>query len=112
MKTRIIEGRLKYIKHIEEGNNELFKRIWTEIKDDGNNQWRNTTQKYMEESSITNRELQNLKTKEIKRKIRDKDTRQWKEEMENKVTLSIYKKWKKEIKEEQAYDNRPSSVIW
>ena len=112
MKTRIIEGRLKYMKHIEEGNNELLKRIWTEIKDDGNNQWRNTTLKYMEETNITNREIQNLKMKEIKRKIRNEDTRQWQEEMENKVTLSIYKKWKKEIKEEQVYDNRPSSVIW
>ena len=51
------------------------------------------------------------KKEEIAKKIRSWDTERWKTDMEGKESLIIYRSWKKEVKEEQIYDNRYSSVL-
>ena len=47
----------------------------------------------------------------IKKRIRKEDTRKWKEELESKSSLNLYKRFKKEIKEERVYDNRFSARL-
>ena len=47
----------------------------------------------------------------IKKRIRKEDTRKWKEELGSKSSLNLYKRFKKEIKEERVYDNRFSARL-
>ena len=48
---------------------------------------------------------------EVKRKVRDYDSKKWKEGLEKKTSVKIYKKYKKEIKEDRIYNNKMSSKI-
>ena len=47
----------------------------------------------------------------IKRKVRKSDNKKWEKEMEGKPTISLYREYKKEIKDENIYDNRDCSRI-
>ena len=110
MKTRIIGGRIQYMKSIEERGNELLKRMLEEMKEDANDRWMKVTRKYLDEIGINERVCTRMGKEEIKRKCREMDNRKWKEELEGKSSLGIYRRWKKEIKEEKVYDNRPASI--
>ena len=48
---------------------------------------------------------------QIKRKINNYDSGKWYEDMQTKRSLSIYRKYKKEIKDEKIYDNTISSEL-
>ena len=52
-----------------------------------------------------------MKKTEIRRKIREYDNKIWHEEMEKKSSIKMYRKYKKNIKQEKIYDNRWSSVL-
>ena len=57
-------------------------------------------------------DLKHLSKTEIKKKIREWDSRNWRKEVQERSSLKIYTEWKKEIRrEEDIYDNRPVSVI-
>ena len=60
MKTRISAGRLRYVKGIEEGKNELLKKILEEIREDGNNKWMIGTRKCMEDLGLNERSFRRL----------------------------------------------------
>ena len=50
---------------------------------------------------------------QIKRKINNYDSGLWYEDMQTKQSLSIYRKYKKEIKDERIYDNTiPSELLF
>ena len=50
---------------------------------------------------------------EIKRKVREYDTRKWKEGLERKASVRIYRENKKEVKEDRIYDNgRPAQILF
>ena len=75
------------------------------------NKWWKKSLKYIEETKVSLGEIMHKKKEEIDIKIKRWDTAKWRAEMEKKERLSIYRMWKKEIKEEEVYDNRYSSVI-
>lgn len=110
MKSRVIESRLQYIRSIGERENELLKRV-LEDQLDKTGLWTRKTKEWMEYIGVSSREVKSIKKDELKKKIKEKDTRSWKEEIESKSSLVVYRQWKKEIKEEQIYDNRRSSEI-
>jgi hypothetical protein len=67
--------------------------------------------KYLKETDIKYGNVKEMSIQEIKEKVIEWDTKQWKKEMEEKTTLYIYRKWKNQMgKMEEVYDNRPSSV--
>ena len=47
----------------------------------------------------------------LKQKVRDYDNKRWKESLEEKTTLDVYKKFKKKIEEEICYDNSRDSEL-
>ena len=57
MRTRIINGRLQYIKSIEERENDLLKNILEEMREQGNYTWIKYTIKYLEELGLDFRNL-------------------------------------------------------
>lgn len=125
MKKRIMEGKLLYLKSIidayttttqenltreEDNRNNLLKEVYKMAK--GNQQnWIKNINKYLECSKLTLRDIGKLKKEEIKEKLRSWDTEEWKQEVQSKRSLELYKIYKPEIKcEELIYDNTPSSV--
>ena len=110
MKTRIVEGRLQYIRSIWERKNDLLK-IVLEDQFERPGRWMKKTKEWMNYVGITRREMQQLGKNGIKEKVRAKDTESWKKELEKKCSITLYKSWKTEIREEQIYDNRTASEI-
>ena len=110
---RIIKGRLLYVKSIEEGNNKLVKRIIELMQEDGKNTWMRTTRKYFEETDLNFRKIKELSKTQLKNILDKWDTRKWRDELESKSSMRIYRHWKENIKEEnEIYDNTPASVIF
>ena len=56
-------------------------------------------------------ELTEISKKEVKKKIKDRDTRIWREKMEEKETLKWYRKGKEKIQYDQCYRNGLSSKL-
>ena len=111
MRKRIIESRLKYMKSIETGRNPLLEDILYTIKRYGKWQkWYDKTEEYGKEFNHSIAEIEDLSENELRRTLNEYDTERWKKELNSKSSIAIYKDWKKEIKEEPIYDNRPASV--
>ena len=54
----------------------------------------------------------NISNDEISKKVKKPDTEKWKSEMQEKVSLSLYRKWRKEIGgQEELYDNSEASTF-
>ena len=109
METRIMESKLLFTKHILEGSNNLTKQILKESRMKKNNIYNRTLSKYLKKLNIYYEELTSLSKENIKNRAREWDTENWKEDMERKSSLKIYRKFKSKMKEEKFYDNRDSS---
>ena len=109
VETRLMHNRLGYINNRLDEGNTLIKIVVEELVTKG--KWKKTIEKYCNDLDSERESLLKLKKTELKRKTRDWDTENWKQEMELKKTLYIYKENKQEIKEEE-YDNDPISEIW
>lgn len=101
----------QYFKTITTGNNDLLKRILEDSKEKNCLTWIKNTSKYFEDINTTHNDTVNKTRQKLKEITKAWDTNQWKEEIESKSVLYIYKHWKEEIKEAQFYDNRSSSTI-
>ena len=101
MKTKIL-----YVKHaLKEENNAVLKTIMYETLTTNRNKWARRVNAYMEEVGIDVEFIKNNSINEIKKKINDHDTTIWKDQMETKTTLSVYRSNKQTISEEKWYRN-------
>ena len=110
MKRRIITGRIQCNMKVLNGKNELLKKI-LELMTSKQIVWTMITDKYMELIGITNRELIETTKEKLKERTKGWDLRLWIEEVSSNTSLNLYMERKKENKEEQVYNNRPSSII-
>lgn len=110
MKSRVVGGKLQYIKSIYKGKKDILKKVLDSMRANGNKWWK-SAERYIEECKTTISEVRENTKEELKEHIRKWDSENWKRELENKNSLSIYKLWKREIKEEEVYDNRFSSIL-
>ena len=111
MKARIARSRLLYLRRIETGNNEVLKRILEDSKKHKKSKWWETTRKYMNWAQIEEREIKEKTAKEIRGKIAKVVEEEWREEMEKKNSLRIYRRFKKEMNEED-YSGSLESMVW
>ena len=111
MKTRFIESKLVLIKGILAGKNTLTKEILYKTREEKGNKWNQQVDEHLKETNIKFIEIETLTKEEIKKKIRQWDTEEWKIDLESKSSAKIYRTFKTEIKEEKCYDNRFSSVL-
>ena len=102
---------LLYLRRIETGNNEVLKRILEDSKKHKKSKWWETTRKYMNWAQIEEREIKEKTAKEIRGKIAKVVEEEWREEMEKKNSLRIYRRFKKEMKEEE-YSGSLESMVW
>ena len=110
MKARIARSRHLYLKRIETGNNEVLKRILEDSKKHKKCKLWEATRKYMNWAQIEEREIEERTAKEIKRKIAKAVEEEWRKELE-KNSLGIYRRFKKEMKEED-YSRSLESIVW
>jgi len=113
MEARIMETRIKYIKYtIEQGENSLLGRISEEYINKRNSKWSKASLEYFKCAEISFRKLKEISPNEIKNRIKKWDTLKWREEMEEKSSLTLYRQYKSSVGgEDRVYDNRPSSII-
>ena len=82
MRSRIAGARLRYVKGIEEGKNELLKKILGEIREDESNRWMKETKKYI---GVSERNFWRMGKNEVKDKTREMDDKKWQEEIQGKI---------------------------
>ena len=112
MKKRIMNGRINFMKSILNGRNKLLENILHKLLLDNDTKWIQKSRKYMDVVKLKATDIERNSKQEIKRIFTDWDTEQWKQEIQSKSTLQIYRSHKDTIEEEHVYDNRPSSGIW
>ena len=91
MRSRIAGARLRYVKGIEEGKNELLKKILGETREDERN-------KEIYRRHRSERNFWRMGKNEVKDKTREMDDKRWQEEIQGKSSIKIYEEEKKEIK--------------
>ena len=111
MQSRDIKNKLLFYKHLMESENELIRKIIEVDEANEITKFMKTTKEYLRDLHINKEFLRNNKAEGIKRKINEKDTMIWKEEINEKSSLRIYKELKNEIKEEKFYDNSEKSHL-
>merc|ERR1712030_166509 len=77
----------------------------------GKGRWAREVKKLEREFEIGQDELKTISKKELKEKIREKDTKKWEEGLEEKETLKWYKKGKEKKGYEECYRNTLSSRL-
>ena len=73
--------------------------------------WAKTVNKFRQELGLGWNDLREINKKDMKTKIRDRDTRMWRTDMQEKDTLKWYREGKKDIQYDQCYRNSLSSKI-
>ena len=74
--------------------------------------WRMSSERICSKYSLDKEQIENYKKEEITKKVREKETKNWRDEMATKSSLELYRKHKTEIKQEEMYYNDRKSEIW
>ena len=111
MESRFMQTKLLFVKSIMDGENELLKEILYNIRGDNKNLWNKKLNDYLSVLRIRFNRLKIMSNQEIIKVTRNFDTENWVKEIEKKTSIRIYRKFKKEIKEEQIYRNDFASIL-
>ena len=111
MKTREIESKLLLTKSILEGENKLLQEILEKVRNKGNSKWNKHLVKCLRRANMSWGDVGRLSKEQIRSRVRKIDTVEWEEELDKKVTLEMYRNYKREMREEGIYDNRFSSKL-
>ena len=109
--ARDMKNKLSYYKYAMcQTNNSLLKEI-VEMDAEYKTEWYKKIRSYMDKLRITQGQLFSMSKEQIKKKIDEWDTEQWREAMESKSTLGIYRQYKTNIKEEKWFLNNNKANI-
>ena len=111
MITRIISGRLRYLRGILQGKNEMLKEMIGEMREGNKNKWMRTTMLYLEQVGLTMDQVMKMTKEAVRKHMKQWDRSQWRDEVQSKTSLNIYRSWKEEMEEEDFLDNNPKSVV-
>ena len=111
MEDRINQNRIQYIRNrLNEGNGLIKVIIEDLINMKGN--WNMNTERICKKYNLEKDNIKEYNKEEIGNKIREKETSAWREEMEKKKTLKIYRKYKTQIKQDEDFYNDRNSEVW
>ena len=108
MKTRIINGRLMYLRGIFGGNNALLRELIRKprckllIK----------VEQYLRLLKTTKEEVLQRSECWLKGRVNEWDTMEWEQNINSKSSLHIYRRWKTEVKEEEYFNDTASSFLF
>ncbi len=89
MKTRVREGQWKFLRYIIEGKNYLLRRIAEEIMENKKNRWMKDLVNELKKVGIKSGSMMNVTNEGIRERMREWDTREWKQGMNEKSSLKI-----------------------
>ena len=106
-----MKNKINFVKYVKNKEGTVVKAAYNEMrraykKDD----WVKGVTEAFEETNIRETEVINISKLKIKKVVNELDTRRWKQELEEKSSVKLYKENKTEIKEVSIYDNTPSSI--
>ena len=111
VESRIARGRLQYYRRVLQGENKLLKRVMEAAERRSGSDWFKETKKCMEWARIAGAEMKTISSAEVRRRVAIVVEEEWKEEMQRKSSLRIYRTFKKEMKEED-YSGNEEGVVW
>jgi len=112
MEARLMKNRLKYENYMRLHGGELMREIYEDMKEKRHS-WIRECDKYRTRLNIDHDRTVTIKPNEyIDKKCKMFDDRRWKEDVESKSSLVMYRNWKKEIKEEKCYNGSYASRLW
>ena len=100
MSSRFMKAKIMLARSIWRGKNKLVKEVLQRMRGDRGNKWNKKLNNYLEQLGISFEQMVEMSPGQIKRKINNYDSEKWYEDMQTKRSLSIYRKHKKEIKDE------------
>jgi len=110
VRSRVARGRIQYWRRVEQGGNELLKRVLRATIQSGG-EWVRETRKNMNWAEVRENEIKDITKEEVKRRVARKVHMEWRQEMEGKSSLRIYRLYKNEMKEED-YEGGGESRVW
>ena len=93
MRTRVMSARILLVKSIIDGDNGLVKEVLGNVRKLENYSWNKTLDRYLTEVGIGYIELEQISKGEIRKRIRDYDTRCWMRELEGLRSVGIYREY-------------------
>ena len=113
MSSRLIKGKLLLAKSIMESDNGLVREVLTRVTRDGNNNWNRGLRVCMDKVGLEYDGLRAMSKGQLRGRVIEMDTVEWKRGMERKSSLYIYRLYKESVKEEGIYrNNRPSVYLY
>ena len=112
MAARDMKTKLGYAKYIIEGRSDLLRCVLYDMFDTGKDKLVKTIKRYMEEIGIAQLEdLGRLSESDLKNRVNNYDENKWRDELQEKSTLELYRQWKVKIREISWFDNTPGSGL-
>jgi hypothetical protein len=111
--SRVMKGKLMYVHGVmKKKENELVNEILYRRMERKDDPWTKEIETYLDKIDMKWKQIEKCERKEIVRKVYEYDEKVWKDEMEEKSSLKIYRKWKKCIgRSEEDYDNSTASAL-
>ena len=105
MLERDIKNKLLYEKYLMNNRNRLLKVVYRKYTEDEQRGWMKIVREYREMVDVNEEALKVMSKEEIKSVVREWGAERWEQEKNLKTTLMLYNRFKKEIKEENIYEN-------
>ena len=113
MKTRHLQSKINYLKSILTGRNKLLQKVLQRMEVMGTkSKWITGIKKCLEEVGLSYESVKEMEWKDIRKALEAWDTNEWKDEMELKSTLEVYREFKSEIKEEVYHNDEESRIFF
>ena len=110
MESRLAKGRLLLAKSFRESDNGLVREIMGKVKRDDKNFCDIGLRMCMEKMGMDDNSLSDMSKEQVKERVIEIDTGEWRRSMETKSTLHVYRRYKVGVKEEDIYRNNGPSV--
>ena len=105
-KTRDMKTKILFLRHILTDTNLMKEILIHQLEAKKPTKWIKQIKEYLEELQININTIQTSTIQDIKSTIKIYDSKLWHTDMQEKSTLTIYRKYKHSIKDEQnLYDN-------
>ena len=91
METRIIESRLTLVRGMIESENKMVRDILGKVRGLRDNAWNRRLEDYLGKVGMKFEDLENMNKRAIKIRVRERDNRLWREELENLGSVEIYR---------------------
>ena len=111
VRSRVMETTLQYVRSVMNSKFENIKEMMQDTIKLKAGKWYKTVNSYIEELDIEWTDVYQMSKEELKRRIKNYDTKIWEYNLANKSTLKYYMERKTRIGYESCYRNNANSMF-